>query len=327
MKNFKYATILSNMGSCHDRFVADGYSRPYSVEEMFERASSIKGIEGIELVSNWHISPETKNNVGELIKKSGLKLISIIPDHFGMEKWGKGAFSSKDSGIRKEAVDITKYWMDVIAEFGGSLISLWPGQDGYDYMFTSDYIRERTWFEEGVAECCAHRKDVRVAIEYKIKEPRVRSYLSNVGTTLLMVEEIGAENCGVTIDYGHAAVGYENVAESVAILKKYGDKLFHIHMNDNNLMWDDDMIVGSVNTLATIEFLFWLKRTDYSGYVSMDQYPYREDGKRAVEESVAWLDALYTVADRLPKNEIEELYKTGDATESNKLIREYLFKK
>jgi xylose isomerase len=325
MKSFKYATILSNMGSCKDRYVADGYSRPYSVEEMFERVSAINGLEGLELVSNWHIVPENKKEIGELIKKSGLKLISIIPDHFGVEKWGKGAFSSKDAGTRRDAVETTKILMDVMAYLGGDLISLWPGQDGYDYMFTSDYIQERTWFEEGVAECCAYRKDIRVAIEYKVKEPRVRSYPSNVGTTLLMVKEIDAENCGVTLDYGHAVLSYENVAESVAILKKYGDKLFHVHMNDNNMFWDDDMIVGSVNTIAYIEFLYWLKMTDYKGYISMDQYPYREDGKQAVEESIGWLDALYEIVERIPEDEIEALYRTGNATESNKMLRKYMF--
>ncbi len=67
-----------------------------------------------------------------------------------------------------------------------------------------------------------------------------------------MVREISAANCGVTIDYGHAAVAYENVAESIAVLKKYGDKLFHLHMNDNYTLWDDDMITGSVHTHTPI---------------------------------------------------------------------------
>ena len=36
-------------------------------------------------------------------------------------------------------------------------------------------------------------------IEYNPKEPRSRSYPSNVYSTLLMVKEIGMDNCGVTI--------------------------------------------------------------------------------------------------------------------------------
>jgi len=325
MEKVKYATILSNMGACSDRFCAGGYSAPVSVEEMFERAASIKKLQGIELVTTWHITPGTKEKVKELLRQSNLSLVSIIPDHFGESKWGKGAFSAKDKGIRREAAELTKEFMDIAAYLGGDVVSLWPGQDGYDYYFTADYIKERTWFEEGVAECCAHRKDVKVAIEYKIKEPRVRSYPSTVASTLLMVKEIGAENCGVTIDYGHAAVAYENVAESVAILKKYGDKLFHMHMNDNYAYWDDDMIVGSVHTIPYIELLYWLKKTGYKGYISMDQYPYRENGRDAVEESIGWLDSMYTVLERIPEEEVAALYESGDSVAATRMIRKYLF--
>jgi sugar phosphate isomerase/epimerase len=325
MSFYKYATILSNVGSCCDRYVAKGYRKPYSLEELFDRVKKVEGLQGLELVSTWHITPQTQREVKELMQKTGLSLVSIIPDHFGEEKWGKGAFSSKDSGIRREAIDLTKALMDVAANLGGDLISLWPGQDGYDYIFTADYIKERTWFEEGVAECCAYRNDMRIAVEYKIKEPRVRSYPATVASTLLMVEAIGAENCGVTIDYGHAVVAYENVAESVAILKKHGDKLFHIHMNDNFGLWDDDMIAGSVHTIPYVEFLYWLKRTGYKGFISMDQYPYREDGIRAVEESIGWLEAIAAVVERIPESEIEELFTTGDATSANKMLRKYMF--
>lgn len=101
--------------------------------------------------------------------------------------------------------------MDITAELGGEVVSLWPGQDGYDYHFQADYIKERDWFVEGVKECCLHRKDIKISIEYKPKEPRNRSYPSNVSSTLLMVNEVGESNCGITIDYGHALVAYENL--------------------------------------------------------------------------------------------------------------------
>ncbi|MEG1880870.1 MAG: sugar phosphate isomerase/epimerase family protein, partial [Oscillospiraceae bacterium] len=234
-------------------------------------------------------------------------------------------FSSKDENIRKMAVSHTKDMIDVGRELGCDTISLWPGQDGYDYSFTADYAQERTWFEDGVRECCDYKKDMNISIEYKPKEPRNRSYPSNVSSTLLMVNEINRENCGVTIDYGHAVVAYENVAESVAILKKYGDKLFHMHMNDNYGFWDDDMITGSINTIAYLELLYYLKKTNYNGYLSMDQYPYREDGKRAVEESIKWLIKLNEIVDRMDTNEVESIIHSGDATNATAMIRKYMF--
>jgi len=325
MKNVRYSTILSNVGTCCDRYLSSGYSDPFTTDQMFDRAAGIENITGVELVANWHISNDNIEQIKENLDRTGLKLVSIIPDHFGQKKWGKGAFTSKNPSIRREAVSHTIEMMDIAAGLGCDLVSLWPGQDGYDYYFQADYIEEHGWFEEGVKECCRHRNDVRVAVEYKIKEPRNRSYPSNIGSTLLMVKEINEINCGVTIDYGHAMVAYENVAESVAILKKYGDKLFHVHMNDNYGYWDDDMMVGSVNMVSYIEFLYWLKTTDYKGWISMDQYPYREDGQKAVNESVKWLSALNEVVDRMDMKEVKNIIKAGDATESSKMLRKYIF--
>ncbi len=325
MYNPKYSVILGNVGSCCDRYLSTGYSHPFTIEQMFDRVAGIEHVEGVELVANWHISSKNVGLIKEQLDRTGLKLVSIIPDHFGQMKWGRGAFTSKEPKIREQAVSHTKEMMDIVSELGGQIVSLWPGQDGYDYYFQADYIQERGWFEEGVKECCKYRKDVKVSIEYKVKEPRNRSYPSTVTSTLLMVKEIGEDNCGVTIDYGHALVAYENVAESVAILKKYGDKLFHIHMNDNYGLWDDDMITGSVNTIPYLEFLFWLKETDYNGWISTDQYPYREDGQRAVDESIKWMIVLNQLVDSMDKEEVRKVIRQGDATESNAMLRRYMF--
>ena len=324
MSTSKYSVILANVGSCCDRYLSTGYSDPFSIEELFDRVASIDHVGGVELVATWNVRKDNVQQIKGNLNRTGLKLVSIIPDHFGQQKWGKGAFSSKDVGIRKEAVEHTKEMMDIAAELGCDLISLWPGQDGYDYHFQADYIKERTWFEEGVKECCNYRKDMRIAIEYKPKEPRNRSYPSNVSSTLLMVQAINEPNCGVTIDYGHALVAYENVAESVAILKKYGNKLFHMHMNDCYGLWDDDMIVGTIHTIPYLELLYWLKKTGYEHWISTDQYPYREDGREAVNESVQWMVALQKVVDRMNDEEVESIINAGDATKSSRMLRKYI---
>jgi xylose isomerase len=324
MEGYRYSAILSVVGSCCDRFLSSGYSDPFSIEEMFNRVSAVKGITGVELVGDWHITTQNVSFIKEQLVRTGLKLVSIIPDHFGKREWAKGAFSSKDKKIREKAVEHTKELIDAAVALGCDLISLWPGQDGYDYGFQGNYIDEREWIEEGIRECCRYRKDVKISIEYKLKEPRTHSYIANVAQTLLMIKEINEENCGVTIDFGHALVAYENPAESVALCKKYGNKLFHIHMNDNYRYWDDDMIVGSVHTLEYIEFLYWLRRTGYDGWISIDQYPYREDGKEALRESIEWLFALEEIVNKIKEDEIEELYKSGNACEVNRYLRQLL---
>ncbi len=323
----KYSVILGNVGACSDRYMGGGYSAGFSIDEMFERVASIPDVKGVELVGTWHISPNNVEQIRSNLKDLKLELVDVIPDHFGTRKWARGAFSSKNPAIRRDAIDSTIEMMDIVHSLGGNMVSLWPGQDGYDYYWQADYIKERTWFEEGVAECARHLPDFKVSIEYKPKEPRNRSYPSNVYSTLLMVKEIGLDNVGVTIDYGHATTAYENVAESIAVLKKYGDKLFHLHMNDNYGYWDDDMILGSIHTIPFIEMCYWIKKTGYNGWISTDQYPYREDGRDACNETIEWLKIMFDVANNMDEQEVEAVINSGNAVEGSRLMRKCIFGK
>lgn len=320
----KYSVILSNVGSSSDRFVTGGYGRPYSLQELFERVSQIPQVSGVELVGTWHVTDKNVKELKAHLEQYELELASIIPDHFGQMKWKYGSFSAKDRATREMAVAHTKEMIDAAVELGGDLISLWPGQDGYDYLFQADYIQERDWFAEGLKEVCEYRSDIQIALEYKPKEPRTHSYLSTAATSLLIAGEVGTDNIGVTIDFGHALNAYETPAEAVALLKKYGNKLFHVHMNDNYRYWDDDMIVGSVHTIETLEFFYWLKKTKYDGWLSIDQYPYREDGLEAVREGVNAMESFVNLIDSIPEQEIEALIQSGNSPEIMAYFRKLL---
>ena len=324
--NGKYAVELSNVGSYCDRYMTDGYNDDYSVDQLFERVASVEHVSGVELVGNWHVSEKNIDSVKAHLKSTGLEMVSIIPDHFASRHWGKGSFASTDKEIRRLAIDETKLMMDFVVELGGDMITLWPGQDGYDYIFTSDYLQERDWLGEGIEECCRYRKDVKISIEYKLKEPRMRCYITNVGTAMLLVQEVNEPNCGITLDFGHSLAALENPAEVVAILKKYGDKLFHVHVNDNYGLWDDDMITGMVHPHEYIEFLYWLKRTGYDGWFSFDQYTYREDGREALQEGVYWLDKMISVANEISDEKVNELFASGRAVDVSKMLRDIVFK-
>ena len=145
------------------------------------------------------------------------------------------------------------------------MIDIWPGQDGYDYSLQSDYIRDWEYMIEGISECVDYRKDIKIGIEYKPKEPRTHCYVSTIGKTLSLINRIGKDNIGVVLDVGHALCAYENVAESVALCSLFGNKLFHLHLNDNYRYWDDDMMVGSVHIIEYLELIYWLKKTEYRG--------------------------------------------------------------
>ena len=318
-----YSVILGNLGNTCDRFLSTGYKKNMSTEEMFKKAASIKEVEGIELVGTWDITTKNVKEIGKLLQDYNIKLVSIIPDHFSQPCWGKGAFTSRDPKIRRQAIECTKEMIDILVELKGELINLWPGQDGYDYLFQGNYDEAYTQLVEGIRECAQYNHNIKISLEYKPKEPRNFSYLARSADTLLLALETGAENVGITVDVGHSIMAGENVSETVFKLIK-ANKLFHMHFNDNYQSWDDDMIVGSVHTILYIELLFWLKKMNYQGWYSMDQYPYREDGKEALNQSIQWLIALNKKIDDYGMEKIEAIIRRGEATEISEEIRKLL---
>jgi xylose isomerase len=322
----KFSTVLGIFGSPSDRFVSSGYRPPVPLEKMFEDTKKVEDLTGIELVGTWHINENNVDEIKKYIKKYDLKVSMIIPDIFAQARWGNGTFTSNDPKIRKDAINEVKKYMDIAPELGCDLLDLWFGQDGYDYSFQMDYIKSWNLLIDGIKECANYRKDVRLGLEYKIKEPRTHCIVATVGKTLLLLREINMDNVGLVLDVGHGFVAYENVAESIALAKMFGNKLFQLHLNDNYRLWDDDMMVSSVHVIEYLELLYWLKKTGYNGWYSLDIYPYRENGVEAANESIGWLKSMMKALENTKDSEIEQVLSEGNATRSMNLVRTMLLK-
>lgn len=322
MAERKYSVFIDNVGSCNDRY-CEAYSRKYSIREKFERVKSIPLLNAVDIVLSQNFREE-KSLVKECVKETGLKVASVAVDTFADPTFKKGSFASPDKSIRNLAIERAKEAINFARSVDCNIMTTWPGQDGYDYIFQADYIKERMLFAEAMSELCDHAPDMMITMEYKIKEPRTHCYISTVGNALLMCESSGKKNLGIALDYGHAALGYESPAESVAMCKMYGDRLKHIHINDNYRLWDDDMIVGSVHTLEYLEFIYWLRVTGYNGYMTLDQFPYREDGREAVAESAEWLNYLESLIDRADMEEIHSVILKNDAISASRLMRKLI---
>ena len=318
----KYSVFIDNVGSCNDRYCG-AYGRASSMEEKSDRVKSIPLLDAVDIVMSPAFINE-ENRIRENVARTGLKVASIAVDTIADPVFQKGSFAAVDPQIRDLAIQRAKQAIDFARTVNCNVVTTWPGQDGYDYIFQADYIKERTLFQDAMIELCDYAPDMTITMEYKIKEPRTHCYISTVGTALLMCEAAGKDNLGIALDYGHATLGYETPAEAVAICKMYGDRLKHIHINDNYRLWDDDLIVGSVHTLEFIEFIYWLRRTGYTGYMTLDQFPYREDGREAVAESAQWLDFLESIADNADMDEIHATIAKNDAISASRLMRKLL---
>lgn len=318
----KYSVILGNLGNTCDRFCS-GYKEKLATMVMLKRAAAIPHVAGIELVGTWDIRPANVKEMKRALKGYGLKCVSIIPDVFADKRYGKGSYSSSDPKIRKLALDYTRKMCDIAVELDCGTLNLWPGQDGYDYLLCADYEREREWLCEAIARVADEYRGLKFALEYKPKEPRTHSYMARMADTLLLAQETRCPNVGVTIDTGHAFVAGEVVGESIVLAKRAGNRLLHMHFNDNFGSWDDDMIVGSVHSVCYLETLYWLDRCGYEGWLSMDQYPYREDAAGAIGESILWLRKFDAIL-QAKRSAIDTLVAAGDAVRTSAFLRSVL---
>lgn len=320
--NYPLSSVLPVFASCSDRFVLGGYGRGgTTMDEMLDLAAKVKGLDGLELVGGWHVNDQNVKEVGKKLQDRGYKITMLFPDLWTQAKWGRGSFGATDPKTRQAAIDEVKKCIDWAAELGVPGVGVWGGQDGYDYSFQADYTEARKWMRECLAAMAKHNNKVKVLVEYKAKEPRMKCFLSNAATCLLLLE--GIDNTGMLLDVGHSLVAGENMAEVVALLASHG-KLDYFHLNDNYRSWDDDMLVSSVHIVETLELLYWIKRVGYKGWLSLDMFPYREDKVQAAVQSIKWLEALFAAIDRVGMDKIDKVIKENEGAQAVGLVREAL---
>ena len=320
----RFSANINTFNAGADRYVLSGYGDRYPTDELIQMATKVEGLSGVELVGTWHVNDHNVEQIRHQVADAGLVVTCVTPDIWASPQWGRGSFTSNDPKIRRAAIQEVKKSMEWASQLDCEVIDLWFGQDGYDYPFQGNFITAWDRIIEGVIECAEHVPEVKIVLEYKPKEPRTHCYIATVGKTLLLIEKVNRPNVGAMIDVGHALMGYETTAESAALLQHFGNKLFYMHFNDNWRLWDDDMTVGSVHTIETLELLYWLNRINYTGWYALDIFPYRENGMRAAQESILWVKGLQALLDKIGRERFDNVIAASDSMEASALLREAL---
>ena len=73
-----------------------------------------------------------------------------------------------------------------------------------------------------------------------------------------------------------------------------------------------------------LELVYWLKRVEYKGWLTLDIFPFREDGVQAVIQSQKWLEAFYRGVNKIGMEKIKEVIDSGDACKASEIVREAL---
>jgi xylose isomerase len=286
-------------------------------------AATVGAIESLDLNYPFWGPGASLAAVKAALDEVGLRAQAITPEIYTRE-FRKGSFTNPDPKVRQKAHDRVMAASEVGMELGVDYMKLWPGQDGFDYPLQADPRRLWELSVDGVRRVAEAYPTLPFAIEYKPKEPRTHMLFSSAARTLLAIEDIGLENVGVLIDFGHSMYGAESPAASVELCLSRG-KLIDIDLNDNFRSWDDDMTVGSVHIVETLEFLISLTRANWDKPWKLDQFPFREDPVKAAQASIVMLSRLLDVAERIDPKELANVREAQDALAAQALVFDVLF--
>ena len=133
----RFATRLNSFSSKPEAFWPAGHGKPTPLE-LAARASKVAGLTDVDLNYPDHLGPDPRAT-GDAIRNLGLAVNGLAMRYYSNPAFKIGAFTNPDPAVRREAIDLTKRGVDAAREAGCNLMTLWLGQDGFDYAFQADY--------------------------------------------------------------------------------------------------------------------------------------------------------------------------------------------
>jgi len=235
----------------------------YPLDEAIRRTAAA-GFEGIDI---WGGRPHAYRNdlsereilaLRQLLQDQGLAVASFIPAQFRYPS----SLCSPNETIRRDSVRYIQDSIETAAALGAPIVSVCPGHTLYGQSREDgmERLSESLW----AITAFATRHTMRVAIEPADKYET--DLLPTCADTLALVEKLGYENLGVLLDNGHAQVVGESSVHAVQLL---GDRLFHVHIDDNNGLRDQHVVPGD-GVFDFLPFVAALREAGYDGYLAAE---------------------------------------------------------
>ncbi|MDG2405824.1 MAG: sugar phosphate isomerase/epimerase [Paracoccaceae bacterium] len=291
------------------------------------RRTATAGLTATDLNFPDHFIDTSLSDLKQTLDETGVVLNGAAMRYYTDPRFKLGAFTHPDGAVRQLAIDETRRGLDALTALGGNLMTLWMGQDGFDYSFQADYSAMWNHTIEAMAEVADHNSQINITLEYKPNEPRAFSLMPDAATTLLAIKEIGRDNTGVTLDFAHVLYADEMPAFAANLIARHS-RVLGVHLNDSYGKWDNGLMVGSVHPIQTVELLVELHRIGYNGAIYFDTFPDHSglDPVAEAKTNIAAVQRLMTVADRLAGNtELTQAIARQDAPLSLRIVQAEMF--
>jgi xylose isomerase len=317
------------MGPMITRFVPGGYQPEKADHDtVFKVRRAVEGlgdlIDDYEFHYPQELNEDNLDAVREALDGHGIYVLATGLHLDPM--FGRGGLCSPVDSVRDEAVRRTLAAIDMSGEVGANFV-IWPGIEGYNYPFQTDYADSWARLIDGIgqgAQRCRER-GIMLFLEHKNSEPAMKIHMANIGMTLHIIHKLraqGLDNVKVNMDWQHLIMNGENLAEYAALLAAEG-LLGHQHGNSGWGTFDDDNMVGATAFMETIELALELRRAGYGSNgerLGFDLFPYTEDQVAAVRRSVLNYRFIETIVDRIDQDALAAARAEKDAVRANEIV-------
>jgi xylose isomerase len=308
------------------RFVPPGYHSEVASESMVDRTTRVADgladiLDGLEYHYPGEVNEDNVDQIRDVLKAHQMGLPVVASGLHPDPTYGLGSLINPDPALRRRAIATNQRGVELAAAIGASFI-IWPGAEGYNYLFQRGYAVSWERFIDGIAEITAHaaERGVNVFLEHKNSEPAMKILMRSVGMTLFTIQKVRERGVDtsrllVNMDWQHLIMNGENLAEYADLLAAEG-KLGHQHGNDGWGSFDDDNMVGSNFFMQTLELAVVLQDVAYGSkgkIVGFDLYPYTEDQVAAVRQSILNWERIWDLASRIDRQALEAAREKADA--------------
>jgi len=320
-KEVKFALITGFVSKTKDRF--HEYNEEKSLAARLELVSQMEGMTGVEVIFPYEVKDAA--SLKSLLIKYNLGIAAVNVNVKAEPEFRNGGLTSTDPAVRRNAVQFIKDAKDFAQAVGADKVTCCPLGDGYEFAFQCDYAQMWRFLIETFGEAGAYKPKIPLFIEYKPSETRAHCFVDTAAKALCLLNDIGIQSMGITIDYGHSKYGQENPAEVVALLAKSRFP-YYIHINDNNGRWDWDLMVASHNFLEYVEFIYYVQEYGYNDFLTSDTSPTRWDIRGTFEANARMTRKIWDRLNGLDRMEFAGLIRGGDFLKTWKFVEANIFK-
>jgi L-rhamnose isomerase / sugar isomerase len=294
-----------------------------TVHERIADAALVHRLTGCCPTVALHIPWDAVDDYGELrayADSKGIGIGAINPNLFGEDNYRLGSLCNPDAAVRAQAVRHCLECVEIAAELGSTVVSLWVA-DGTNYPGQDDLRGRHARLLEGLEQVYRTLPaGTRLLVEYKFFEPAFYSTdLPDWGTAALVCRHLGPQ-AQVLVDTGHHPQG-TNIEQIVALLLADG-LLGGFHFN-NRKYADDDLIVGAIDPFELFRIMREIGLGDADGVSFMIDQSHNVEGKiGAMIQSVVNIQTAYAKALLVDEKRLAVAQAEGDVLGAHRILLE-----